>query len=218
MCVLLFGSLITQYGLAGGFSTESEKFLEFCVVEACQFNVPGDSRVLVPEHADVKLCVTGENILQSAVDHMEPEMDVPDGIVICGEGELVCQPVCYGAFQHGGIAVAGIEGVQVFAEVGLPLGAEGVRIDAGAQVVQLHLCAVPDVDAGGADGGVQQQEGDYHHYTYDKKAGVDGDVASLVMQETCSSAAVCVLQVVSGRAVLWRVPAVSGWIRSCQSK
>ena len=149
-------------------------------MEACQLDMPGDGRVLAPEHADVELGITGEDVLHPAVCHMEPQVYVPDGVIIRGEGELVRQPVSQGAFQHGYIIAAGVEGIQVFAEVGLPLGAEGIRIDACAQVVQLHLRAVPDVDAGDADGGVQQKEGDKHHGPYYKEAGVDGDVAPLV--------------------------------------
>lgn len=195
--VLLFCCLYTLYEYAGGFSTESENFLsEFRVVEPGQLYVPGDGGVLPPEHTDEEFGIAGKGVFHAAAGDTEPEPDVPDGIVIRGEGNLVRQPVRHGLFQHGYIAAVGIEGVQVFAEVCLPLGAEGVCIDACAQVVQLHLRTVPDVDAGDADGSVQQQEGDYHYYAYDKKAGVDGDVASLVMQETCSLAAVCVLQVV----------------------
>ena len=70
--------------------------------------MPGDSRVLPSEHADVKVCVTGEDIFQPAVNNMELEMDVPDRIVVRGEGELVCQPVLYDALQHGDIVAAGV--------------------------------------------------------------------------------------------------------------
>ena len=165
----------------GGFSTESERFLsEFCVVGPGELYVPGDGGVLPPEHPDVKFGIAGKGVLHAAAQDAEPEPDVPDGIVICGEGNLIGQPVRHGFFQHGHIAAVGVEGVQVLAEVGLPLGAEGVRIDAGTQVVQLHLGAIADVDAGDADGGVQQQERHKHHCAYDKEAGVDGDVALLV--------------------------------------
>ena len=142
-------------------------------------------------------------------------MYVPDRIVIRGEGELVCQPVLYDVLQHRDIVAAGVECVQVLAEVGLSLGAEGVSIDAGAQVVQLHLRAVADVDAGDADGGIQQQEGDQHHGSYDKEAGVDGDVASLVMEEACNPAAVYVPPVALRQAALWSVHGVSGGAMSC---
>ena len=184
-------------------------------MEACQLNVPGDSRVLSSEHADVKVCVTGEDIFQTAVNNMELEMDVPDRIVVRGEGELVCQPVLYNTLQHGDIVAAGVEGIQVLAEVGFPLGAEGISIDAGTQVVQLHLRAVANVDAGDADGGIQQQEGDQHHGGYNKEAGVDGDVAPLVMEEACSPAAVYIPPVAFRQSAFWNVHGVSGRTLSC---
>ena len=74
---------------------------------------------------------------------------------------------------------------QVLAKVGFSLGAEGVRINACTEVVQLHLGTVADVNAGDADGGVQQQEGDQHHGSYDKEAGIDGDVALLAAEQFC---------------------------------
>lgn len=145
--------------------------------------MPGDGGVLPPEHPYEELGIAGKGVLHAAAQDTEPEPDILDGIVICGEGYLVCQPVCHGLFQHGHIAAVGIEGVQVLAEVGLSLGAEGVCVDAGAQVVQLHLGTVPDVDAGNADGGVQQQERHKHYSSYNKEAGVDGDVAFLAAEQ-----------------------------------
>ena len=101
-------------------------------MEAGQLYVPGDSGVLSPEHADVELNIAGKGVLHAAAQDAEPEPDVPDSIVICGEGNFAGQPVRHGLLQHGYIAAVGVEGVQVLAEVGLPLGAEGVRIDACA--------------------------------------------------------------------------------------
>ena len=131
--VLLFCCLYTLYESAGGFSTESERFLsKFCIMGSGELYVLGDGGVLPPEHTDVELGIAGKGVLHAAAQDAEPEPDVPDGIVIRGEGHLIGQPVRHGFFQHGHIAAVGVEGVQVFAEVGLPLGAEGVRIDAGA--------------------------------------------------------------------------------------
>ncbi len=131
--VLLFCCLYTLYESAGGFSTESENFLsEFCVVEPGQFYVPGDGGVLPPEHPDVELGIAGKGVFHAAAQDAEPEPYVPDGIVIRGEGNFARQPVRHGLFQHGHIAAVGVEGVQVLAEVGLPLGTESVRIDACA--------------------------------------------------------------------------------------
>ena len=94
--------------------------------------MPCDGRVLPPEHPDEEIGIAGKGIFHAAAQDTEPEPDVPYGIVIRGEGDFVCQPVSHGLFQHGHIAAVGVEGVQVFTEVGFPLGAERVRIDACA--------------------------------------------------------------------------------------
>lgn len=94
--------------------------------------MPGDGGVLLSEHPDVELDIAGKGVFHTAAQDTKPEPDVPDGIVICGERNLAGQSVCHGLLQHGYIAAVGVEGVQVFAEVDLPLGAEGVRIDACA--------------------------------------------------------------------------------------
>ena len=108
--VLLFCCLYTLYESAVGFSTESEKFLsEFCVVEPGELYVPGDGGVLPPKHPDVELGIAGKGVFHAAAQDAEPEPDVPDGIVIRGEGYLAGQPVCHGLFQHGHIAAVGVE-------------------------------------------------------------------------------------------------------------
>ena len=132
------------------------------------------------EHVDIELHVAGEYILHSVACHMEREADIPYLVVIRGKGDLAGEPVCHHVLQHGGIVSAGVEGIQVFAEVGLPLGTVGVRIDAGAQIVQLHLCAIADVDAGDTDGGIQQQEGDQHHDPHHKKTGKDRNIPTVI--------------------------------------
>ena len=154
--------------------------LKFGVVVAGQFYGPGNGGVGVAEHVDIELDIAGEYILHPVACYMECKVDVPYPVVIRGKGDLVCESVCHHVFQHGGIIAAGVEGIQVFAEIGLPLGTVGVRIDAGAQVVQLHLCAIADVDAGDADGGIQQQEGNQHHDPHHKKAGKDRNIPAVI--------------------------------------
>ena len=174
------------------FQQNSEYFFlsEFRVVETGQFYAPGDGGVLSPEHLDVEFGIAGKGIFQTVAGHTEPELDVADLIVFSGEGELVFQTVSHSFFQHVHIVGAGVEGTQVFAEVAFPLGAEGVRIDAGTQVVQLHLGTIANVDAGDVDGSIKQQKGNQHHGAYDKKAGVDGDVPPLVLQKSCHPVAI----------------------------
>ncbi len=81
-----------------------------------------------------------------------------------------------------GIVGAGVKSIQVFAEIGFPLGTVGIRIDAGAQVVQLHLGAVADVDAGNPDGGVEQQESYQHNDTHHKETGENGNIPAVIPQ------------------------------------
>ena len=52
--------------------------------------------------------------------------------------------------------------IHVGVKVCLPLGMEGIRINAGADIVQLHLGRIADVHAVDPDGGEQQHEGKDH--------------------------------------------------------
>lgn len=70
-------------------------------MEPGQLYVPGDGGVLPPEHTDEEFGIAGKGVFHAAAGDTEPEPDVPDGIVIRGEGNLVRQPVRHGLFQHG---------------------------------------------------------------------------------------------------------------------
>ena len=94
---------------------------EFRVMESCQLYMPGDCRVLSAEHADVKFGITGKDILNPAAGDLEPEPDVADSVILRGQGDFAGKPVRHHVLQHGGIVPAGIEGIQVLTEVGLPL-------------------------------------------------------------------------------------------------
>ena len=98
---------------------------------AGQFNMFTYDRILPAEHENIKIHVTGKDIFHPVPCHLEGKTNVPDLVFIRGKGNLVCQPVLYGIFQHGSIAAAGIQGIQVFAEIGFPLGTVGIGIDAG---------------------------------------------------------------------------------------
>lgn len=106
--------------------------LKFGVVVAGQFYTLGNSRVGMAEHIDIEFDVTGEDIFHPVASHMEGKADITDPVVIRGKRNLVCKAVCHHVFQHGGIIAAGIEGIQVFTEISLSLGAVSVCIDAGA--------------------------------------------------------------------------------------
>ncbi len=53
---------------------------------------------------------------------------------------------------------------------------EGIRIDAGADIVQLHLCRIADVHAVDFDGSEQQHEGQDHVDGHDDEDGEKGHV------------------------------------------
>lgn len=123
---------ITYTNLRVAFQQIPKYFLKSCVVEPGQLYVPRNGGVLPPKHPNEEFYIAGKGIFYTAAGDTEPEPDVADGIIIRGERHLVSQAVCHGLFQHGHITAVGIEGVQVFAEVSFPLGAEGVRINACA--------------------------------------------------------------------------------------
>ena len=154
--------------------------LKFGVVVAGQLHPLGDGGITVSEHAYIELHITIEDVLHPVAHHIELQADVGYLIVLCGERDLLSQAAGDSGLQHFRIVIAGIEGAQVFLEVGFSLGAVGVRIDGGAQVVQLHFGAVADVDAGDPHRGVQEQERDEHDDPDYKKAGKESDLASLV--------------------------------------
>ena len=154
--------------------------LKFGVVVAGQLHPLGDGGVTVPEHAHIELHITIEDVLHPVAHHIELQADVGYLIVLGGKRDLLRQAAGDSGLQHFRIVIAGIEGAQVFLEVGFSLGAVGVRIDGGAQVVQLHFGAVADVDAGDPHRGVQEQERDEHDDPDYKKAGKESDLAPLV--------------------------------------
>ena len=95
---------------------------DYLIVVARQFNVQGNSWVPVTEHEDIKFSVAGKDIFHSIPDHMESKTDVLDLVIIRGKRDLVRQAVCYSLLQHSNVVITGVEGIQVFAEIGLPLG------------------------------------------------------------------------------------------------
>lgn len=154
--------------------------LKFGVVVAGQLHPLGDGGITVPEHTHIEINIAEEDVLHPVAHHIELQADVGYLIVLCGERDLLRQAAGDSGLQHFRIIIAGIEGAQVLLEVGFPLGAVGVRIDGGAQVVQLHFGAVADVDAGDPHRGVQEQERDEHDDPDYKEAGKESNLAPLV--------------------------------------
>lgn len=155
---------------------------EFCVMVSSQLNMPCDGRIGVAEHKDIEFGITGKDIFHPVTVHMESQTDIPDLVILCLEGDFVGKPVRNCLFQHLHIAGTGIKRIQVFAEIRFPLGTVSVSIDAGTQVVQLHLGAVPDIDAGNPDGGIKEQEGYQHNNTCNKETGKIRNIPALIPQ------------------------------------
>ena len=121
--------------------------LKFGIMVASQFYPLCDSRVVVPKHPHIELHITIEDILDPIAHHIELQADVGYLIVVRGKRNFGGKSACHRGLQHFRVVTAGIEGAQVLFKVSFPLGAVSVRIDGGAQVVQLHFSAVSDVDA-----------------------------------------------------------------------
>lgn len=123
-----------------------------------------------------------EDILDSVAHHIELQADAGYLVVVRGKRDFGGQSAGHRGLQHFRVVTAGIEGAQVLFKVSFPLGAVSVRIDGGAQIVQLHFSAVSDVDAIDPHRGIQQKKGNEHHYADHKKAGEESDFTPLVAE------------------------------------
>ena len=156
--------------------------LKFGVMIASQFYPLCDGRVVVPKHPHIELYITIEDILDSVAHHIELQADAGYLVVVRGKRDFGGQSAGHRGLQHFRVVTAGIEGAQVLFKVSFPLGAVSVRIDGGAQIVQLHFSAVSDVDAIDPHRGIQQKKGNEHHYADHKKAGEESDFTPFVAE------------------------------------
>ena len=106
-----------------------------------------DDRILPAKHEDIKLCVTAEHIFNPVAHHGKVKTDIPDMVIVGGQGDFAVQSILHTLLQTSGIGCTLVKCLQIFAKIAFPLGAVGIRIDGCAQVVQLHLRAVADIDA-----------------------------------------------------------------------
>ncbi len=139
-----------------------------------------DGREQVPEHPDPEGRVAVHHIFDPVGMLAELQADVPNRVVVAGEPYPLLHPADEACAQ--GILVGGAQ-VQVGhigAEVRFPLGVEGVRIDAGADVVQLHLGRVADVHAVDLHGSVQEQERHQRDGRQDDEEREEGHVPAFV--------------------------------------
>lgn len=155
---------------------------EFRVMVAGQLNMPGNGGIGVTEHINIELGITGKDVFHPVAVHMEGQADISNPVILCLEGDFIGKPVRNGLLQHLYIVGAGVKRTQILAEICFSLGAVSIRIDAGAQIVQLHLGAVPDIDAGDPDGGVEQQESYQHNDTHYKETGENRNITAVIPQ------------------------------------
>ena len=69
---------------------------------------------------------------------------------------------------------------HVGVKVCFPLGVERIRIDACADIVQLHFGCIADVHAVDLDGSKQQHEGHQHGDCEDDEDGKEGHIAPFI--------------------------------------
>ena len=130
----------------------------FCIMGTGQCNMLRNGREQFPEHADLKNGITGHHIFDLVGILVELQADVLYPVVFIGKLYPFLHPVyetCPQSLLVGGTQV---QVSHVGVKVRLPLGMEGIRIDAGADIVQLHLGCIADVHAVDLDGSEQQQE------------------------------------------------------------
>lgn len=104
---------------------------------------------------------------------MELQADVAYSVVVIAQLNPLLQSTYEPGPQRILVGGAKMEVSHVGIQVCLPLGVEGICIDSGTDVIQLHFRCIADVDAVDLDRGEQQQEGKQHvHGQYDE----DGEI------------------------------------------
>ena len=152
----------------------------FCIMGTGQRDMLRDGREPFPEHADLKNGITGHHIFNLVGILVELQADVLYPVIFVGKLYPFPHAVyesCPQCFLVGG---AQVQVSHVGAKVCLPLGMEGIRIDAGADIVQLHLGRIADVHAVDLDGSEQQHEGQDHVDGKDDEDGEEGHVPAFV--------------------------------------
>ncbi len=140
-----------------------------------------DGREQVPEHPDPEGRVAVHHIFDPVGMLAELQADVAHRVIVAGETHPLLHPVYEACAQGVLVGGAQVQVGHVGAEVGLPLGMEGVRIDAGADVVQLHLCGIADVHAVDLHGSVQEQERHQRDGCQDDEDREGGHVPAFVL-------------------------------------
>ncbi len=130
----------------------------FCVMGTGQRDMLRDGREQFPEHADLKNGITGHHIFDLVGILVELQADVLHPVIFIGKPYPFFHPVYEAGPQSLLVGGTQVQVRHVGVKVRLPLGMEGIRIDAGADIVQLHLGCIADVHAVDLDGSEQQQE------------------------------------------------------------
>ncbi len=130
-----------------------------------QFYLPGYGRVGLSKHPDIKFHIAAEYIFYPVILKVKLQADVFHTVILCRKGNFACQAIRHCLRQHLRVIAGGIQRSKILRKIDLPLRPVSIRIDTAAQVVELQLGAIADIDTGDLHRCVQQQVR-YQYYGY----------------------------------------------------
>ena len=154
----------------------------FRIMGTGQRDMLRDGREQLPEHLYPEGGVTGHHIFDLAGILVELQADVLHRVIFVGKLYPLLHPIYEAGTQGFLVGGAQVQVSHVGVKVCLPLGMEGIRIDAGADIVQLHLCRIADVHAVDLDGSEQQHESQDHVDGKDDEDGEKGHVPAFILK------------------------------------
>lgn len=110
-------------------------------------NMLRNGRQKSAEHPDPEGGVTGGFVFDPVLILMKPEINIFHGIIFAREPYPFFHAVDEAGPEGILIGAADMQVSHVGIQVCLPLGVVSIRIDPGADIIQFHLCRIPDVDA-----------------------------------------------------------------------
>lgn len=145
-----------------------------------------DGRQDLTKHPDLKSGIAGGLIFNPVIVLIKLKVYIFHRII------LICEsyPFFHAVDETGPesilIGAADMQIGHIRIQIRLPLGVIGIRVDPGADIIQLHLCRIPDIDAVDRDGREQQQKGENHVDCEDDENSKEGEVTALVSQKFIS--------------------------------
>lgn len=141
----------------------------------------GDRRQEITEHPDLKRSVAGGFIFNPVIVLIKLNVNVFHRIILACELYPFFHTVDEAGPEGILIGTADMQVSHVGIQVCLPLGVISIRIDPCADIIQLHLGCIPDVDAVDLDRKEQQQKGEQHVDGEDNKSGEGRKVAAFIL-------------------------------------